>query len=70
MVCGKPLYFFKSTVVSLHFHCISTVCICSVVRFRTFGSDTHTYTANILVVIITIFRRVHIPIVIWSQSVL
>ena len=31
MVCGKPLYFFKSTVVSLHFHCLSTVYICSVV---------------------------------------
>ena len=31
MVCGKPLYFFKSTVVSLHFHCLSTVCICSVI---------------------------------------
>ena len=29
MVCGKPLYFFKSTVVSVHFHCTSTVCICS-----------------------------------------
>ena len=30
MVCGKPLYFFKITVVSLHFHCLSAVCICSV----------------------------------------
>ena len=29
MVCGKPLYFFKITVVSLHFHCLSAVCICS-----------------------------------------
>ena len=30
MVSGKPLYFFKITVVSLHFHCLSAVCICSV----------------------------------------
>ena len=29
MVCGKPLYFFKITVVPLHFHCLSAVCICS-----------------------------------------
>ena len=32
MVCGKPLYFSKSTVVPLHFHCLSTVCICSVLE--------------------------------------
>ena len=30
MVSGKPLYFFKITVISLHFHCLSAVCICSV----------------------------------------
>ena len=29
MVSGKPLYFFKITVVSLHFHSLSAVCICS-----------------------------------------
>ena len=38
MVCGKPLYFFKITVVPLHFHCLSAACICSVLLWGQSGS--------------------------------
>ena len=37
MVCGKPLYFFKITVVPPHFHCLSAVCICSVIKIQKKG---------------------------------